>query len=99
MDALDDPKECYEVFRMTPRLFYKLHDELVSDFGLTSSIHMSSIESLGLFLVICGQGWSNRAIKKDFKHSSETISRKFTEVLHCMVAMSKKYIQPKDPNF
>jgi hypothetical protein len=84
---------------MSPRLFYKLHDELVRDFGLTSSIHMSSIESLGLFLVICGQGWSNSAIKKDFKHSSETNSHKFTEVLHCMVQMSKKYIQPRDPNF
>jgi hypothetical protein len=31
-----------------------LHDELVRDFGLSSSIHMSSMESLGLFLVICG---------------------------------------------
>jgi hypothetical protein len=50
VDALDDPKECYEVFIMSPRLFYKLHDELVRDFGLTSSIHMSSIESLGFFL-------------------------------------------------
>lgn len=99
MDALNDPKECYEMFRMSPRFPYKLHDELVSDFGLTSSIHMSSIESLGLFLVICGHGWSNTTVQKDFKHSSETISRKFTEVLNCMVAMSKKYIQPNDPNF
>jgi hypothetical protein len=49
--------------------------------------------------VICGEDWFNSAIKKDFKHSSETISRKFTEVLHCMVQMSKKYIQPRDPNF
>lgn len=99
MEALNTPEECYEMFRMDPSLFYKLHDELVSNFGLTSSIHMSSIESLGLFLVICGHGWSNSAIKKDFKHSSETISRKFMDVLNCMVAMSKRYIQPKDPNF
>jgi hypothetical protein len=31
MDALNDPEECYDIFRMMPRLFYKLHDELVSD--------------------------------------------------------------------
>jgi hypothetical protein len=37
--------------------------------------------------------------KKDFKCFKETISRKFTDVLHCMVAMSKSYIQSKDPNF
>ena len=60
---------------------------------------MRSMESLGFFLVICGHEWSNSAVLKDFKHSSETIRIKFTEVLHCMVAMSKKYIQPKDPNF
>jgi hypothetical protein len=99
METLSNPNECYDMFRMPPWLFYKLHDELVSDFGLQSSSHMNSIECLGLFLVVCGHSWSNSAIQKDFKHSSETISRKFTDVLHCMVAMSKRYIQPKDPNF
>jgi hypothetical protein len=99
METLSNPNECYEMFRMPPWLFYKLHDELVSNFGLQFSSHMNSIESLGLFLVVCGHSWSNSAIRKDFKHSSETISRKFTKVLHCMVAMSKRYIQPKDPNF
>jgi hypothetical protein len=98
-EALNNLGECYEMFRMDPSLFYKLHDELVSDFGLTSSINMTSMECLGLFLVICGHGWSNSVIKKDFKCSKETISRKFTDVLHCMVAMSKRYIQPNDPNF
>jgi hypothetical protein len=98
-EALNSRGECYEMFRMDPSLFYKLHDELVSDFGLTSSINMTSMECLRLFLVICGHDWSNSGIKKDFKSSKETISRKFTDVLHCMVAMLKRYIQPNDPNF
>jgi hypothetical protein len=51
-----------------------LHNELMSDFNLTSSIHMSLMDSLGLFIVICGHGWSNNGIKKEFKNSSETIS-------------------------
>jgi hypothetical protein len=84
---------------MDSSLFYKLHDELVTNFGLTSSINMTSMECLGLFLVICGHGWSNSGIKKDLKRSKEAISRKFTDVLHCMVAMSKRYIQLNDPNF
>jgi hypothetical protein len=99
MEAIDTPGECYEMFRMDPSLFYKLHDELVSDFGLTSSINMTSMECLGLFLVICGHSWSNGGSKKDFKRSKETINRKFIDVLHFMVAMSKRYIQLKDPNF
>jgi hypothetical protein len=99
MKAFNTPSECYEMFRMDPSLFYKFHDEFVSDFGLTSSINMTSMECLGLFLVICGHGWSNDGSKKDFKCSKETISRKFTDVLNCIVAMSKRYIQPKDPNF
>jgi hypothetical protein len=89
---LNNPKECYNMFRMEPKLLYKLHDELVRDFGLFSSIHMSSIESLGLFLVICGHAWSFTAVQKKFKHSNETISKKFSDVLNCMVEMSKRYI-------
>jgi hypothetical protein len=55
-EALNSLGECYEMFKMDPSLFYKLHDELVTDFGLTSSINMTSMECLGLFLVICGHG-------------------------------------------
>ena len=34
-----------------------------------------------------------------FKHSGETISRKFDEVLNSLMAMAKDFIRPKDPNF
>ena len=84
---------------MNAHLFYMLHDLLVDKYGLQSSIHMSSMESVAIFLLVCGQAMSNSGIDGIFKHSSETISRKFEEVLICMVAMSADYIRPVDPNF
>jgi hypothetical protein len=35
---------------MNTSLFYSLHDLLESSYGLKSSIHMSSMESLAIFL-------------------------------------------------
>ncbi|TVU49094.1 hypothetical protein EJB05_00385, partial [Eragrostis curvula] len=52
-----------------------------------------------MFLVTLGQGWSKSAVWGTIKHSTETISRKFDEVLNCVVAMCKNYIRPIDPNF
>lgn len=52
-----------------------------------------------MFLVIYGHGWSNSAVQLTFKHSSETRSRKFGEVLDCIVASCEHYIKPIDPDF
>jgi hypothetical protein len=98
-ETLNTPGESHKQFRMNAHLFYMLHDLLVDKYGLKSSIHMSSIESLAIFLLVCGQAMSNSAIDGIFKHSSETISRKFEEVLICMVAMGADYIRTVDPNF
>ena len=84
---------------MEAQLFYQLHDLLVSNYGLQSSLHINSIESLAMFLISCGHGMSFGAIHGVFSHSSETISRKFEEVLFCVVAMCEDYIRPIDPNF
>ena len=43
-----------KMFRMSPDIFMSLHDLLVSTYGLTSTIHVSSIESLAMFLWIVG---------------------------------------------
>lgn len=75
-----------------------MHELLESTYGLKSSIHMSSMESLAIFLVTCGHGWSNNALTNIFRHSGETISIKFHEVLHCVVGLYKDYIGPIDPN-
>ena len=88
-----------KMFRMSATLLYQLHDLLVSTYGLQSSLHMNSIESLAMFLVVCGHGMSNSALHGIFKHSGETVSRKFEDVLICLVSMSEHYIRPIDPNF
>ena len=99
MELLKTPKGSHKMFKMNATLFYKLHHLLVSTYGLESSIHMSFIESLAIFLVVCGHGWSNTALQNTFKHSGETLSRKIGEVLDSIVAMCKDYIRPNDPKF
>jgi hypothetical protein len=50
-------------------------------------------------LFICGGCESNRRSQNKFKHSGETISKKFHEVLECVLAMAMDYLRPTDPNF
>lgn len=60
---------------------------------------MSTFEALALFLYICGGCHSNQGAQNRFKHSGDTINRKFDLVLRSLVKMSKDFVQPKDPNF
>jgi hypothetical protein len=84
---------------MNTELFLDLHDLLVERYGLEPSLHMSTHEMLAMFLYTCGGNESNRRVQNRFKHSGETISRKFDEVLNSLMVMAKDYIRPKDPNF
>jgi len=68
MEILATPGGSEKMFRMSATLFYQLHDLLVSKYGLQSSIHMNTIESLAIFLVVCGHGMSNSALHGIFKH-------------------------------
>jgi hypothetical protein len=52
-----------------------------------------------MFLVVCGHGMSSSALHGIFKHFGETISRKFEDVLVCLVSMCEDYIRPINPNF
>ncbi|XP_066380329.1 L10-interacting MYB domain-containing protein-like [Miscanthus floridulus] len=40
-----------------------------------------------------------RKAQNQFKHSGETIHRKFDEILNAFMDMSRDFIRPKDPNF
>ena len=84
---------------MNNDIFLDLHDVLVDRYGLKPSKHMNTYEMLAIFLFICGGCESNRRGQNRFKHSGETISRKFHEVLDCVVAMAQDYLRPTDPNF
>src|SRR5438046_993996 len=99
MATLKTLGESHMMFRLDESIFYTLHDLLVTNYGLTSSNNISSMESLVIFLVTCGHCWSITALQNRFNHSGETISRKFFEVLNCVVGMFEHYIRPIDPNF
>jgi hypothetical protein len=99
MTTLSDPTQCYKMFRMSQPLFDRLHDLLVSSYGLTCSRKMTSIEALGMFLWIVGAPQSFVQVNNQFKRSNQTISRKFNEVFDCVYRMAKELVKPIDPNF
>ncbi|XP_004971956.1 putative nuclease HARBI1 [Setaria italica] len=84
---------------MNNEIFLDLHGVLVGRYGLRPSMHISTKEMLAMFLYTCAGNESNRRAQNRFKHSGETISRKFDEVLNALMAMAKDFIRPKNPNF
>lgn len=99
MRTLSNPRSCYNMFRMSRELFYMLHDELVSSYGLKSTKNMSSIESLAMFLWIVGAPQSIRQDEDRFERSTEIVSRKFEQVLYSLFKLSGDIVRPKDPQF
>jgi hypothetical protein len=65
-------------------------------------MHMSTYEMLAIFLYTCAGNESSRKTENRFKHSGETIGRKFDEVLNAfnaLMAVAKDFIRSKNPNF
>jgi hypothetical protein len=98
-NKLADPEACYDMFRMHPDLFYRLHAELTSNYGLKPSPKSTSIEALAVFLWICGAPQSFRQGRDRFERSMGTVHNLFHKVLKCMVAFAANIIQPRDPAF
>jgi hypothetical protein len=99
LELFNTPGECHRQLRMSTKILFDLHGLLVDRYGLKESLHMSTIESLGILLFICGGNESiSRAVNR-FKHSGETITRKFENVLFALMDMEKDFIRPKDLNF
>jgi hypothetical protein len=98
-ETMRTPGECHKMLRMNNEIFLDLHDVLVERYGLQPSKHMNTYEMLGIFLFICAGCESNRKRQNRFKHSGETISRKFHEVLDCVIAITIDYLRPTDCNF
>uniref|UniRef100_J3MQR2 DDE Tnp4 domain-containing protein n=1 Tax=Oryza brachyantha TaxID=4533 RepID=J3MQR2_ORYBR len=90
IETLNTPGECQSQLRISTKIFYDLHDMLVGRYGLKPSTY--------IFLFVCAGNESNRKTQNRFKHSGETIHRKFYEDLIVLMEMSKD-IRPKDPNF
>jgi hypothetical protein len=87
------------MFQATSPVFDKLHEILVSNYGLHPTIHMTTIESLGMLLWTVGGPQSVSQDENPFERSIKTISRKFIEVLECVFKLGEHIIKPKDPQF
>ena len=96
MDQLRVTKDCYRMFRMTPAVFYKLHDTLVESYGLKSTRDCNSVEALGMFLWMCGAPQSFSQAENRFKRSTKIISTKFRQFLKCVNELAKHNIKPKE---
>jgi hypothetical protein len=96
---LGDRKQCYNMFRMNPTMFYRLHDVLVESYGLKSTTKSSSIEALGMFLWMVGAPQSVRQAEDRFERSMATVSSMFHKVLKCLVNLAADIIKPADPEF
>jgi len=97
--TLEDPVECFNMFRMKRLVFDRLHETLVQNYGLKPSRQMCTKEALGMFLWTCGAPQSFRQVKNKFRHSLESISRKFSDVLEAIMRMAFHIVRPKDPLF
>jgi hypothetical protein len=96
---LANPEACYDMFRMSPELFYILHETLTSNYGLEGSSKSTSYEAFAVFLWICGAPQSARQSRDKFERSLGTIHSHFHKVLKYMVAFTADIIQPRDPDF
>lgn len=99
MRNLNFPQDCYDMFRMSRPLFERLHNLLVTSYGLKSTSKMDSIEALGMFLWTIGAPQSFVQVKNRFERSKGTISVKFEEVLQSVYLLSKDLVKPRDPHF
>jgi hypothetical protein len=99
LETMNTRGECYRQLRMSNEIFLDLHTVLVERYGMQFSMHMSTYEMLTIFLYTCAGNKSNRKTQNRFKHSGETISRKFDEVLNALMAMARNFIRIKNPNF
>ena len=96
---LCNTQDCYDMYRMTPKIFYKLHDLLVELYGLTYSGKSSTIEALGMFLWVVGAPQSVRQARNIFRRSLGTVHNLFVKVLKSLVKLADDIIKPRDRQF
>jgi hypothetical protein len=99
MRCMDRPRYFYKMFPMSIEVFIALHELLISNYGLTSSTNVSSIESLAMFLWIVGGRQPFSQAENSFTRSTWTVHMKFYEVLNSLRKLAKDNIKPRDPTF
>jgi len=98
-NKLQDRDRCYKMFRISPTMFYRLHELLTESYGLKSSKKSSSIEALGMFLWMVGAPQSVRQAEDRLERSLGTVHTNFYKVLKCLTKLAKDIIKPEDSDF
>ena len=100
MDCLmGNETKCYKMFRIKPHVFLQLCNVLHHTYGLQHTRHIRLEESVGICLMILGQGACYRMVQERFQHSGETIHRHFHRVLKRLNIISIDILKPFDPTF
>ncbi|KAL7089961.1 hypothetical protein ACP275_12G009600 [Erythranthe tilingii] len=89
---------CREMLRMDKHVFNKLSDTLRQRGALRDTPGVAIEEQLAIFLNIVGHNERNRVIQERFRHSGETISRHFNNVLKAIKSLSREFLMPPPAN-
>jgi hypothetical protein len=65
--------------------------------GLKATKHMLVDEQVATFLYILAHHVKNRIIKRQFRHSGETISMHFKNVLHVVIRLHTEFLKKPEP--
>jgi hypothetical protein len=87
---------CYNMFRMSPTMFLRLHDLLTRQYGLKSTKKSTSIDALAMFVWMVAASQSTRQIEDIFERSLVIVHNMFHRVLKCVLALSADIIRPRD---
>ena len=87
-------RRVHDVLRMPLSTFKALVEWVMEKGLLASSKNVSIEEQLAIFLKIVGEGASNRTTQDRFRHSGETISRYFNQVLEALIQLYPEFVKP-----
>ncbi|WKA10349.1 hypothetical protein VitviT2T_027923 [Vitis vinifera] len=94
--TLMDNEDCYNQLRMGKDAFARLVNILRGIGRLRNSAHSNVKEQVAKFLHIVGHNLRNRTMKFYFKHSSETVSHHFHQVLRTIISLNDVFLKQPD---
>lgn len=92
------PRRFQEKLRMPRPTFFLLRNWLLTNTALTSTKGVTIEEKLAMFLMIVGQGASNRTVQERYQHAGDTVTNCFHQVLFGLVKMHKERVKLPDPS-
>ena len=93
-----NPQTCYELFCMNRPTFTSLCNYLRTHKFLINSRWITVEEAIGMFLVMVGHNVRIRVIADCFQHLTETVDRKFKEIVRAICCLEKFIIRHSQSN-